>query len=141
MKRNISAIGPPILSLLLICFGCSPSEKAENSNSSLDSAAFEVVNIKVDDSFWGPGLQRWESVTVNDVFDKFEGKYTPEGITLERDFKVMGGTRDAFKNFDLVAKGKRGIRQHHGPPWYDGLIYETIRGTADLLKRNPDSLL
>ena len=81
----------------------------ENANGDLDSAAFKVVDVNVNDSFWGPGLARWESVTVNDVFDKFEGKYKPDGTTLERDFKVMGETRNAFKNFDLVAEGKRNI--------------------------------
>ncbi|HMG89876.1 MAG TPA: beta-L-arabinofuranosidase domain-containing protein [Chryseolinea sp.] len=141
MIRITSAIRLAVLSLLLLCFSCSPSQQSENTTGNLDSAAFEVVDVNVNDSFWGPGLKRWESVTVNDVFDKFEGKYTPEGTTLERDFKVMGQTRDAFKNFDLVAQGKRAIGTHHGPPWYDGLIYETIRGTADLLKGNPDSIL
>ena len=56
----------------------------------------------------------------------------PQGQSLEKDFRVLGITRNAFLNFDLVAEGKRGIGKHHGPPWYDGLIYETIRGAADL---------
>lgn len=126
---------------MVICFGCLQSKLSDNTNHNLDSADFKIVTVKVNDSFWSPGLERWEAVTVNDVFDKFEGKYTPEGIHLEKDFKIMGETRDAFKNFDLVAEGKRGIGKHHGPPWYDGLIYETIRGTADLLLRKPDSVL
>ena len=36
---------------------------------------------------------------------------------------------DAFENFDLVASGARDIGRHAGPPWYDGLVYETIRGS------------
>jgi len=100
-----------------------------------------VVRVAIDDPFWSPKLSRWQTVTVNDVFDKFEGKYTPEGTSLEKDFKIMGGTRNAFLNFDLVAQGKRGIGKHHGPPWYDGLIYETIRGTSDLLAQKRDSVL
>ncbi|HWA33485.1 MAG TPA: beta-L-arabinofuranosidase domain-containing protein [Cyclobacteriaceae bacterium] len=100
-----------------------------------------IAHVSVDDAFWSPKLATWQTVTANDIFDKFEGKYTPEGLYLEKDFKVMGGTRNAFLNFDLVAKGKRGIGMHHGPPWYDGLIYESIRGTADLLAHHRDSLL
>ena len=83
----------------------------------------------------------WQRKTVNDVFDKFEGKYEPQGRSLERDFKFLGTTRDAFLNFDLVAQGKRDIGKHHGPPWYDGLIYETIRGSADLLTIYPNAEL
>jgi hypothetical protein len=44
----------------------------------------------------------------------------------KRILKKLGATRDAFNNFDLVAQGKRGIGKHNGPPWYDGLVYETI---------------
>ena len=81
--------------------------------------------------FWSPKLQLWQTKTVNDVFDKFEGKiYGLKVQSLEKDFRVLGITRNAFLNFDLVAEGKRGIGKHHGPPWYDGLIYETIRGAG-----------
>ena len=93
----------------------------------------------MNDPFWSPKFEQWRTVTVNDVFDKFEGKYDPQDNQyLERDFKISGTTRNAFENFDLVAQGKRGIGTHAGPPWYDGLIYESIRGTSDFLLRYKD---
>ena len=39
----------------------------------------------------------------------------------------------------MVADGKKDIHAHEGPEWYDGLIYESIRGAADLLVEYPDS--
>ena len=68
-----------------------------------DSLHYELVDVKINDSFWSPRLQLWQTKTVNDVFDKFEGRYTPKGESLEKDFKVLGITRNAFLNFDLVA--------------------------------------
>lgn len=50
----------------------------------------------------------------------------------------MGRTRNVFLNFDLVAQGKTNSNTHDGPPWYNGLVYETIRGAADLLITHPD---
>jgi DUF1680 family protein len=103
---------------------------------------FPAVKVaKVNDSFWGPKLKLWNDVTVNDVFSKFEGQYEAESRRdLLNDYKTLGRTRDAFRNFDLVAQGKRGTgqRQHDGPPWYDGLVYETIRGASDFLNQFPD---
>ena len=125
--------------LALTFVGC--SSNSNDKGNEKRHADLRILSVEVDDSFWSPKFDRWQSVTVNDVFDKFEGKYTPEGNSLERDVKVIGGTRNAFRNFDLVAQGKRGIGKHHGPPWYDGLIYESIRGTADLLAQKPDSAL
>jgi DUF1680 family protein len=42
-------------------------------------------------------------------------------------------------NFDKIRDGKGG--EHGGPPWYDGLIYEMIRGSADFLAAQPDPKL
>ncbi|MES1226243.1 MAG: beta-L-arabinofuranosidase domain-containing protein, partial [Bacteroidota bacterium] len=53
----------------------------------------------------------------------------------------LGRTRNAFLNFDMVAQGKKNTLTHDGPPWYDGLVYETIRGAADLLAEYPDPTL
>jgi len=53
----------------------------------------------------------------------------------------MGRTRNALLNFDMVAQGNKNTGQHDGPPWYDGLLYETIRGAADLLAEYPDPAL
>ncbi|MCB1133271.1 MAG: glycoside hydrolase family 127 protein, partial [Verrucomicrobiae bacterium] len=67
--------------------------------------------------FWSPRIERWRATTIGDVFDKFE-KY--------------GG----FRNFDRVAAGEKG--GHRGEPWWDGLIYESIRGASDFLAAHPD---
>ena len=99
-----------------------------------------IIQVKITDAFWGPKFETWRKTTLNDVFNKFEGEYNPkESAPLEKDFEKSGTTRNAFKNFDLVAEGKRGIGVHNGPPWYDGLVYETIRGAADFLARYPDA--
>lgn len=98
-----------------------------------------VKDVKVNDSFWSPKLKLWSDITVNDVFNKFEGQYDAESRPdLLKDYKKSGRTQDAFGNFDLVAKGKRGTKQHDGPPWYDGLVYETIKGASDFLNQFPD---
>lgn len=34
-----------------------------------------------------------------------------------------------------------GSGKHVGPPWYDGLVYEAIRGIADFLVQYPDAKL
>lgn len=128
MKIRIALLSAVLTSTLLSC-------TTEVPNSSPDG----LTSIQVDDAFWTPKFNQWRTVTLNDVFDKFEGKYDPNrDPSLERDFKDLGATRDAFQNFDLVANGQRAIGKHNGPPWYDGLIYETIRGAADFLGKYPD---
>jgi DUF1680 family protein len=64
----------------------------------------------------------WQEVTIPDCFTKFEND--------------RGG---ALNNFDRVRDGKSD--GHAGPPWYDGLIYEMIRGSADFLAARPDPVL
>lgn len=91
----------------------------------------EVNQVKIEDTFWKPKLNLWQKVTVNDVFDKFEGKH------LEH----PGEFCNTFENFDRVAKGERNIGRHAGAPWFDGLVYETIRGVADLMARQSDVAL
>ena len=90
----------------------------------------ELDQVRIEDAFWSPKLETWRKVTANDVLDKFEGKYTP--------FPGWDDTRDAFRNFDRVAEGQRDIKQHDGPEWYDGLVYESIRGIADFLAGHPN---
>jgi DUF1680 family protein len=95
-----------------------------------------IEDVKINDSFWSPKLNLWSKTTVNDVFNKFEGRYDAESRPdLLNDYKKSGRTQDAFRNFDVVAQGKRGAgqQQHDGPPWYDGLVYETIRGASDFI--------
>lgn len=78
-----------------------------------------------------PRYEKWEHVTVGDMLNKFEGN----------DPAHFACGVDAFENFDLVASGARDIGRHAGPPWYDGLVYETIRGISDLLAQRPDPAL
>ena len=101
----------------------------------------ELQDVRVDDSFWSPKLKVWNTVTVYDVFDKLEGKYVPDRPDIIAEKEKWGRTRNAFLNFDLVAQGKKNTNTHDGPPWYDGLVYETIRGAADLLIEHPDPKL
>ena len=79
-----------------------------------------IANVRLDDDFWSPKMAVLRSVTVNDVFDKFE--------------------RDgALANFDRVAQGLTG--GHLGAPWFDGLIYETLRAASDFLAAGYDAAL
>ena len=81
-----------------------------------------IQSVTIDDSFWSPKRAVWQQVTIPDCFDKFETD--------------RGG---ALNNFDRVRDGKSG--GHAGPPWYDGLIYEMIRGASDFLAAHPDAAL
>lgn len=101
----------------------------------------KLEQVSVNDLFWSPKLKVWDAKTVYDVFDKLEGNYEPDRKDLIDEKAKMGRTRNAFLNFDLVAQGKKNTGQHDGPPWYDGLVYETIRGAADLLAEYPDPKL
>lgn len=89
-----------------------------------------VEHVKINDSFWSPKMQVWNDVTINDVLRKFEGQHTSDP-----------GRENAFSNFDKVANGQRGTHDHFGAPWFDGLIYESIRGIADYLVIYPDPAL
>ena len=99
----------------------------------------DLREVRVDDGFWSPKLRVWAGTTVYDVFDKLEGKYEPDRGDIIDEKAKLGRTRDAFLNFDRVARGEKKTGLHDGPPWYDGLVYETIRGAADLLAVHPDA--
>ncbi|MBN9391599.1 MAG: glycoside hydrolase family 127 protein [Chloroflexi bacterium] len=79
-------------------------------------------DVRIDDPFWSPRLETFRTVTLPDVFTKFEQDH--EG---------------AFTNFDWVRDGAKG--HHVGPPWYDGLIYETIRAASDFLADTYDTAI
>ncbi len=101
----------------------------------------DLSQVSIQDAFWSPKFKTWTTRTVYDVFDKLEGKYEPDRSDLIDEKQKLGRTRDAFLNFDRVARGEKNTQIHDGPPWYDGLVYETIRGAADLLKQYPDKQL
>ena len=83
-------------------------------------AAVPIKQVTIEDEFWSGKRKIWQEVTIVDCFKKFEND--------------RGG---ALNNFDRVRDGKTAA--HAGPPWYDGLIYEMIRGSADFLAANPDT--
>jgi len=94
------------------------STMAQTDIHPLEPVPLEAVHVQ--DAFWSPKLGIWQDVTVHDALDKFE-------------------QAGAFRNFDRVAKGLR--ENHEGPPWFDGLIYETIRAASDFLLARPDPAL
>ncbi len=80
-----------------------------------------IQQVKIEDEFWSPKRKVWRSVTIPDCLAKFE----KDGAIL---------------NFEKVRDGT-GAGTHGGPQWYDGLMYEMIRGCADLLADEPDAEL
>ncbi|TCC96863.1 glycoside hydrolase family 127 protein [Pedobacter psychroterrae] len=117
------------------------SATAQHEHSVKIIKPLTLEQVRVNDPFWSPKLKVWTATTVYDVFDKLEGKYTPDRPDIIAEKKKLGRTRNAFLNFDLVAQGKKDIKSHDGPPWYDGLVYESIRGAADILAEYPDKAL
>lgn len=101
----------------LCCVVCMITKTAAQEFNQLTPVPIQSVTI--DDSFWSPKRKVWQEITIPDCFTKFEND--------------RGG---AFNNFDRVRDGK--ADGHAGPPWYDGLIYEMIRGSADFLAARAD---
>jgi DUF1680 family protein len=79
-----------------------------------------LTRVTIDDPFWSPRLRQWRDVTLPDVLAK-----------LEKD--------GALRNFEAVRDGAKA--KHRGPPWEDGLLYETMRAAADFLAVAPDPAL
>lgn len=114
-----------LLALPLLAAGCN------RDSGTAKIRPLEAGSVRVEDAFWSP---------------RYENGNTSPSATCSTSSK--GTTRrhfacgvDAFENFDLVASGARDIGRHAGPPWYDGLVYETIRGISDLLAQRPDPAL
>jgi DUF1680 family protein len=116
--------------LMLICSAMAFSAIAASTIGPNDLRSVPVEKVIVTDSFWAPRLQLFRTTTINDVFTKFEGYH---------DSQISQG--DAFSNFDRVAQGQLGAGGHVGDPWWDGLIYESIRAAADFLKSKSDAAL
>lgn len=125
ITRNISVLVCVVF--LASCSDKDLKEKKMDSGLTLNS----VSEVTIKDSFWTPRFEQWRSITANDVFDKFEGKFKENPEEWQRN--------NTFANFDDVAQGKKGTGHHVGLPWFDGLIYETIRGVSDLLAQKADS--
>jgi DUF1680 family protein len=101
-----------------------PAQNQPLRGESVDSALHRLTPVPIpqvfiDDEFWSPKRAVWQSVTIRDCFTKFENYQT--------------GT---LNNFDRVRRGEHG--NHAGDPWWDGLTYEMIRGSADFLLSHPD---
>ncbi|MCH5718055.1 beta-L-arabinofuranosidase domain-containing protein [Niabella hibiscisoli] len=116
-----------MISLGLMCCCCMLQAQQQHTQR------MRVKKVTINDRFWKPKMQLWAFKTINDVFNKFEGKYKTD---VEEQTK-----NNAFLNFDDVAKGKINTGKHAGFPWFDGLVYETIRGASDYLKHIPDPKL
>ena len=84
-------------------------------------SAVPLQRVSIDDAFWSPKYEVWRTVMIGDCFDKFE----KDG---------------ALANFDHVARGELDAN-HGGAPWFDGLVYEMIRGSADFMAAKPDPAL
>jgi DUF1680 family protein len=118
---NRMKVSPLSIALGTLC--CLPGgiiQTAAQPSNQLTPVPIQSVTIQ--DSFWSPKRTVWQAVTIPDCFTKFEND--------------RGG---ALNNFDRVRAGKSD--GHAGPPWYDGLIYEMIRGAADFLAAKPDPAL
>ena len=107
-----------ITTLLVVAAGVVLAQQSEPHHLT----PIRIQDVKIDDSFWSPKIKVWRDVTIDDCFTKFEND--------------RGG---AINNFDLVNDGRTG--RHAGPEWYDGLIYEMIRGSADFLAAQQDEAL
>lgn len=128
-----------LLSRLIISAFSLQAQSTAIQTHILQPAALSEVRIQ--DAFWSPKFKIWTTKTVYDVFDKLEGKYEPDRKDIIEEKRKLGRTRNAFLNFDRVARGDKNTKIFDGPPWYDGLVYETIRGAADLLRQYPDKRL
>lgn len=77
-------------------------------------------DVRLCDDRFSSWIDKIFEITVPDVLNKFEAD-------------------GALENYKRVAAGEKG--GHHGPPWYHGLICETIRGVSDLMTCRYDSEL
>jgi len=102
----------------LLTAAASPAPPEEAGSARL--IPVPIQQVRLEDDFWAPRLKVWREVTIPDALGKFE----KDG---------------ALTNFDKVRDGLSG--GHGGPPWYDGLTYEMIRGAADFLVAQPDPKL
>lgn len=83
----------------------------------------EHKNVRITEGFWKQQMDKIHHTTVWDVLNKFEHDHEA-GI---------------MRNFEWVVEGARG--EHIGPPWYDGLICEVIRGISDIIATTYDEEL
>ena len=109
-------------SVLMLCAALTPALLTAQETKPHRLTPVPIQQVVIEDDFWSPKIKVWREVTIGDCFTKFEND--------------RGG---AINNFDLVRDGKTG--RHAGPQWYDGLIYEMIRGSADFVAAQRDPAL
>jgi DUF1680 family protein len=97
------------------------SVSASHADDEAWLTAVPLAQVSITDAFWSPKYDVWRRVTIGDCLEKFE----------------KDGTLD---NFDHVARGELDAK-HGGLPWFDGLLYEMIRGSADFMANKPDAAL
>ncbi|MDR3147839.1 MAG: glycoside hydrolase family 127 protein [Treponema sp.] len=101
-----------------------------------------IKNVEITGGFWKERFDVFQTVTVPDVMDKFE-HHRQYGGALRNFRMLIDGKNGPAAGQGLHDKSGRTIRDlrgpHYGPPWYDALIGETIRGIADLYTRRPDA--
>ncbi len=115
-----------------IATGLFTQAMAQQSGGANYKQLSKTPKAAIHDGFWSPKFELWRTKTAPDVLNKFEGKHLP--VAEQTDQNV-------FENFDKIAEGKKGKGHHAGLPWFDGLIYESIRGIGDLVGQHPDALL
>ena len=122
---------PSRIALALALGAAATTQLHAAGNETIEPASLTAVEVT--DAFWAPKLQQWSTTTANDVLNKFEGLHIKDSNPDARH-----NTLDNFRN---VAKGDRDTHNHVHLPWFDGLIYESIRGIADMLAQHPDDAL
>lgn len=96
------------------------TSRAARAEAPVPLTAVPIERVRIDDPFWSPKRSVWRDVTIKDCLDKFDR----DGV---------------IENFDRVAKGEKG--GHRQAPWFDGLLYEMIRASADFMRQQPDDML
>jgi DUF1680 family protein len=101
----------------------------------------DIKKVEITGGFWKERFNVFQTVTVPDILDKFEN-HRQYGGALRTFRMVIDGIRKPPAGEGLNDKSGRTIRDlrgmHYGPPWYDALIGECIRGISDLFTRRPD---
>ncbi len=84
--------------------------------------AFQPLSaVKVEDDFWSPRYALWRSTTIPDVLGKLESR---------------SGVRS---NFELASRSA--TSGHQGNYFYDGQLFEALRGASDYIAAKPDAAL
>ncbi len=82
----------------------------------------EVGTVSINDAFWTPYLGDFRRICMPYIFNKME-------------------EHGYVKNFLAVAAGESGKRDYPLAPYFDGLLYEAMRGASDFLASEYDVIL